>query len=934
MLNIPIQIQEKLNLDPGLHSEVIGSLNEFLPWIADNKLIFFPDYTDHGTNHIQEVLNTVCSIITDESWEVLTSHDASAICISILLHDCAMHLTEDGFYNLINDKYPTINSRFYTEKLTWKQKWLTFFATSKRWDGKKLKSIFGDNIPVKEIPDNKNDLTRRDRLLIGEFLRIEHASLAHSIALDGVPGPSETRLKTSIKDNKLSDLFGFIARSHNMPLRLATDGLDRTQRRRLLNTHTPFIMGVLRIADYIQVQNSRAKSQLLLIKRLSSPISKGEWNKHHCIMDINQTHDDPEALYIDAEPDSPTTFKDLKKLFNDIQHELDTTWSILGEIYGRYDKLNSLGVNIRRIRSSLDDVALYIKTKQPEFIPQPLRFTTSDADMMKLLISPLYGDNPTIGIRELLQNSVDACNERIDYHQKSGQFEIDISEIDVKIKLEKKESEYFITITDRGIGMTLDVIENYFLNIGASFRNSDRWKKMHETEGKSNVYRTGRFGVGLLAAFLLGDTIKVTTRHVSEKKGYEFFCTQQGDDISLLPKSGEVGTSIEIKICQKTFDMLEENYSFFNENWDWYCLETPKVNRLLKINDEEEILKQSLIVPGIGSDISNSIWNRIEHPDFDDILWTVLQDNENWYFQTQLVCNGIKVDLDHTPIEISIAQSGIDINNKKPRLVVFDQNGILPLNLQRNGFTSQRLPFHEECLRDISLKLSKSILDYCNSLHRELNEELVKKMLSPEILELELERYRREDISVLLYSNQKLFPCHERIINKLQPTSILLDIVSENDSIGSWSCSEMISTIDIYMPYNIQRRSKSSKVSFLRKTLEGNDIFENLPVCGKLLIIKKSEIPQIVSQGNFPKTKWAQLKKELEFDEWIAVSIGDVPPCEEHFSTTIKKLDRAGQSMVLVTYIDWEKDIGQEIKNNDGNIFLESWLEVSGTLMI
>jgi HSP90 family molecular chaperone len=32
---------------------------------------------------------------------------------------------------------------------------------------------------------------------------------------------------------------------------------------------------------------------------------------------------------------------------------------------------------------------------------------------MELLIKPLYGNNPSIGIRELLQNAVDATKERM-----------------------------------------------------------------------------------------------------------------------------------------------------------------------------------------------------------------------------------------------------------------------------------------------------------------------------------------------------------------------------------------------------------------------------------------------------------------------------------------------------------------------------------------
>lgn len=139
MIKLPLRLKEKLELDQLLFGEVSSSIAKFTPWFSDNKLVFFPEYTDHGVNHLQEVLNTSSSIITDESWELLSPQDAAAIVIGTLLHDCAMHLSEDGFYHLISGDYPLIDSRYnnYQEK-SWKDKWLSFFSEAKRWDGKKL----------------------------------------------------------------------------------------------------------------------------------------------------------------------------------------------------------------------------------------------------------------------------------------------------------------------------------------------------------------------------------------------------------------------------------------------------------------------------------------------------------------------------------------------------------------------------------------------------------------------------------------------------------------------------------------------------------------------------------------------------------------------------------------------------------------------------
>lgn len=925
MFNIPDLLKDKLDSDSSISGSVITTLSNFYPWINDNKMTFFPDYTDHGVNHLNEVLNSAASLISDDSWDILSANDAAAICISTLLHDCAMHISEDGFYCLINDEYPIIKSKFFNEKNTWKTKWINYCSQASRWDGKKLKSIFGDSNPIKKIPSDKNDLTKRHRLFIGEFIRQEHASLAHSIALDGVPGPRDVRLKIDIKNANLADVFGFIARSHNLPLRQAVDKLEQSQKRTLLNIHTPYIMSILRIADYIQVNNTRANKQLLNIKKLVSPFSRGEWEKHDCIIDINQTHEDPEALFINAEPSSPIVFKSLKRLFSDIQDELDKTWSILGEVYGRYEELKKLNLNIRRIRSTLDDEQKYVSDKKPSFIPLPVHFRTSDAEMMSLLISPLYGDNPSIGVRELMQNAVDACNERIDFLEKKGSNNFVKTDIGVEIKLSKLGTDLNLMVTDRGIGMNLNVIENYFLNIGASFRNSDTWKKMHETDGHSNVHRTGRFGVGLLAAFLLGPKVEVITRHVSEQKGYIFCCEQEGGDICIKPIDCEIGTQLNIALTEKTYNqLLRDNYEY---KWDWYTLDFPKVIRIVNLDGDERILDQSVKVPSNGADLSGTSWNRIEHADFDDIFWSAKKINSEGY-ETGLVCNGIKIPIGGYGLDISIAGDYYDVDNLVPKLVVYDQDGRMPINLQRNDVTTGKLPFNDELVKDISIKICDEILALIPSAGKELNADLVNFLVMPDIEMLRFKYYRNEGLAKLLYCNGDIFPNSKILLETLKPQSIIFDPVSELENTGSWKTKGLINDNDVYYPITIGKGSKNSKVIFLRTVLDQDRFMKGLPITGKRIIIAKKEIPLIVGPNGFPKTKWAKFSIEWENENWCILKIGNVPKFNFSAEEVTTSFANNGQGMCAFFHFDWNEDFNE----SEDVIFTKIWKDRSKAL--
>ncbi|MNG02185.1 hypothetical protein D3C84_851970 [compost metagenome] len=198
MLNLPSRTKELLEKNSAYYAFALSSISSLQPWLADNKTVFFQDYTDHGFTHLNEVLLTADSIISDDSWPQLTPQDAAAMIVSIVLHDCAMHLSEDGFYTLIEGRYPDISSRYLKDEIAWSALWQDFMAEAKRFDAKKLFSLFGNTDPVKDIPDDKLYLTARDKLLVGEFIRRHHARLAHEIAFNGVPGCQAETLRLGI----------------------------------------------------------------------------------------------------------------------------------------------------------------------------------------------------------------------------------------------------------------------------------------------------------------------------------------------------------------------------------------------------------------------------------------------------------------------------------------------------------------------------------------------------------------------------------------------------------------------------------------------------------------------------------------------------------------------------------------------------------------
>ena len=329
---------------------------------------------------------------------------------------------------------------------------------------------------------------------------------------------------------------------------------------------------------------------------------------------------------------------------------------------------------------------------------------------MKLLTGPLYGDLPEVGIRELMQNAIDAVLECHEYRKRHPEL-VDVKfveqETEIVISLAKDDDGWWLTVSDQGIGMTLDTIQNYFLKVGASLRRSEIWKKEFENEkGKSRICRAGRFGIGILAAFLLGDKVEVTTRFISEssKNGFSFCVGLDSEMIELTHIERPVGTTIRIGINKKTKDELlgewdKKRREWSNqEKWDWYCLQNPQICRVVKYNSIKQILLQKFWLPNCASTSLPSGYYRISHPDYQDIQWT-LNDVPD------IVVNGIKVS-GNSFVKL---WSGDFYEIKSPKLSIFDKDAIFPIMLNRSGMSQRKYPFHELLLEDVI----KDIIAFC-----------------------------------------------------------------------------------------------------------------------------------------------------------------------------------------------------------------------------
>jgi molecular chaperone HtpG len=722
-IRIPQQLRDTLLKDDGLGGRVLASVSDFSKWLCHftRGLPFFPEYTDHGPDHINDVLHTANALIDESSRKHLTPEDAAVLVLASILHDSAMHLDQAGISHLQSCADAPIIPLIDTE--SWQSLWTSYVLEAGKWDDRKFENIFGQSARIRsnsspltrDSPTDAAEWDRHDTVFIGEFVRRHHPRLAHEIATNGVPGPKSAVGNLRLVDIPpgIADLAGVVARSHGMSLRntfsyLQKDG-DPLQEQN--NVHAVYIMVLLRIADYLQIQSRRAPVGLFRIQGLRSPFSRGEWGVHNAVEVVSQ-HADPDSLYVKTRPSDVRTFLKLERLLSDVQAELDTSWAILGEVYHghlREPSWASLKLSLRRVRSNLDDVRV---SRSTPFVPKRIAFEAAGHDLLKLLILPLYGNRPEIGIRELLQNAIDATRQGdIDTinNRDPCLSEASTSCAEVRISIQKRTADtdehipaswtHWVEVSDEGVGMTPEVVADYFLRVGASFRKSGAWRTSYEDNaGHSRLLRSGYFGIGVLAAFLLGDEVFVSTRAGVEDRGFCFGARLDTEEIEARWINRPTGTTVCVAISEAQANHLSKNSSL----WDWYCWTEPTVVRLDEITGATHKQEQTLFLP---NQELQPPWRRVAYAGFDDIQWAF----ENK--APMLVSNGLVVvpqfkqrPNDRQPRRGDILWHSDACNAtplQMPNVSVADSDFRLKLNLSRDGLQESYYPFSEPLYDDV-----------------------------------------------------------------------------------------------------------------------------------------------------------------------------------------------------------------------------------------
>lgn len=434
---------------------VVCEIAPLLERIPENM----PEFTLHNANHSAKVVELMGKIIPSDTLDHLNIIELSILIYAAYLHDIGMTASRDKREEIIANSFEFAKLRIFNEELSLK------FDEAKR-DG-----------------DHRTTTFIEDKLFT-EFLRKNHVKRSHEF-IERKYGLKETPI--SWKRIPYYKLVQAVCDSHDLPVRELYD-TKYWRRDYLLGSkriNVQYLSIILRLADILDLDPERTPRCLLDFINPKDETSIKEWKKHLAIVGCEIS---PQEISIEAECEHPIYERALREFIDTIETERKESVLLTSQYKDDISKKYRLDllkpITKENIRSN------------GKYIYSDFHFKLDFHRVIDLLMGErLYGD-PTLTLRELLQNSVDAVRYRESLEKKEGNF------FPPFIKITLKDDE--LIIEDNGIGMDEYIFENYFLQIGKSYYNSSECRI-----SGVEIDPVSEFGIGILSIFMVASSFRV-----------------------------------------------------------------------------------------------------------------------------------------------------------------------------------------------------------------------------------------------------------------------------------------------------------------------------------------------------------------------------------------------------------------------------------------
>lgn len=163
----------------------------------------------------------------------------------------------------------------------------------------------------------------------------------------------------------------------------------------------------------------------------------------------------------------------------------------------------------------------------------------------------LYSDHE-IFLREVVSNAVDAT-QKLKTLSQVGEYKEALGDLSVRISIDKKAKT--LTISDRGIGMTAEEVDEYINQIALSSANNflDKYKD------NANAI-IGHFGLGFYSTFMVASKVEIVTKSYKEgAQAVKWACDGTPQYTMEEADKADRGTDIVLYIDDENKEFLEKD---------------------------------------------------------------------------------------------------------------------------------------------------------------------------------------------------------------------------------------------------------------------------------------------------------------------------------------------------------------------------------------
>jgi hypothetical protein len=152
-------------------------------------------------------------------------------------------------------------------------------------------------------------------------------------------------------------------------------------------------------------------------------------------------------------------------------------------------------------------LAEHIRTEGWTPVDARIHVTDVPSLVSRLGGAQLYGDNPTVPLRELIQNAADAIRaRRVLEPGRAEDWGL------ITVRTGQDAGGPWIEIEDTGIGMSRHVLAHHLLDFGNSYWATEDMRREHPGLASSNFEPTGQFGIGFFSVFMWGKRLRAPNK--------------------------------------------------------------------------------------------------------------------------------------------------------------------------------------------------------------------------------------------------------------------------------------------------------------------------------------------------------------------------------------------------------------------------------------